>query len=121
MTFLANGLTIFFTLAATASSPINPGDSGYHGVFIYTNTAPHEPVPVEIYKLTSLGNEIYATELIFDHNVAINVDINSVECRAYRDEAGVMPGSAPFTNRQPAKLSTNLVHIQSIICYITET
>ena len=79
----------------------------------------YEPAPIEINKLTSL-HKAEASELIFDSGVAINVDINKVECRAYKDVLGLVPGSAPFTNAQPAELSTSFVEIGSVLCYITE-
>jgi hypothetical protein len=41
-----------------------------------------------------------------------------VECRAYKDFAGVQPGSAVFTVDKPAYLTTNLVEVGSILCYI---
>ncbi|KAE9374420.1 hypothetical protein N431DRAFT_455183 [Stipitochalara longipes BDJ] len=48
------------------------------------------------------------------------VDINAVECRAYKDLEGMQPGSVAFNVKIPALLSTNLVDIGSIICYIVE-
>lgn len=100
--------------------------SKYYGISINVNAVPsgqpavYEPAPVEINKLTSLGNNTSASELVFDHGVAINVDLDKVECRAYKDQDGVVPGSAPFTNARPAELSTNLVAVGSILCYIVE-
>lgn len=41
--------------------------------------------------------------------------------QAYKDKAGVIPGSAPFTYTSPAYLSTNLVEVDSVLCYIVET
>jgi hypothetical protein len=51
----------------------------------------------------------------------VQVNISTVECRAYKDAAGTQPGSAPFNVTNPALLSTNLVDIGSILCYIVST
>ena len=49
------------------------------------------------------------------------LDINAIECRAYKDTAGVVPGSATFTVHKPALISTNLATIGSVLCYVTES
>jgi hypothetical protein len=81
-----------------------------------------EPAPVEINKLTPChgGNNegCSVSELIVQNGTASNVDIDSIECRAYKDFAGVVPGSAPFNVSHPALVSTNLATISSILCYI---
>lgn len=47
------------------------------------------------------------------------LDLTQVECRGYRDTAGLQPGSAPFTAKSPAEVSTNLFSEKSILCYVT--
>ncbi|KAH9822094.1 extracellular protein 59-1 [Teratosphaeria destructans] len=115
------------TLAFAAPTSLqNKRDTRYHGVSINVNAAPLgqtpvlEPAPCEINVLTSLGNNTQASELIFDRGVAVNVNLASVECRAYKDNAGLIPGSAPFTNASKAVLSTEVVTVGSILCYVTE-
>lgn len=44
-----------------------------------------------------------------------------MECRAYKDANGLQPASAPFDVESPALLSTNLVDIGSMVCYVVET
>ena len=111
-------------LAALASAA--PIAKKYYGISLNVNVSPAgqtpvlEPAPIQINKLTSL-HQAKASELRFDLGVHINVDINSVECRAYKDVAGTVPGSAPFTAKKPAYLSTNLGEVGSVLCYITES
>jgi hypothetical protein len=115
----------------TLSAPV-PRDT-YYGVSINAVVSPglspqkvEEPIPVQINTLTpcygssdqSTGCSVSA--LILDPSVAINVDINAVECRAYKDFAGTVPGSAPFNVSREADISTNLDTISSILCYIVE-
>jgi len=121
------------TLALAALTTALPtqkrqADDKYYGVSLYahnTFTSGQEytsPIPIEINKLTQTTN-MSTFKLSFDKGVHINVDINAIECRAYKDAAGVVPGSAPFTVDSPALLSTpgNPVVVNSILCYVTET
>jgi hypothetical protein len=79
----------------------------------------YEPSPIEINQLTQINaTGVYQISL---DKTASNVDIDQVECRAYKDAAGVVPGSAPFTKANPALLSTTGVTVGSILCYITES
>lgn len=120
--------TLFTLLAASASlvaaaPAVAKRDSTYHGISLHVNTNPAgqpktaSPAPVEINVLTSL-NGVSASELSFDMGVEINVDIATVECRAFKDAEGVVPGSAPFNYKTPAELSTNLVEVGSVLCYV---
>lgn len=116
--------TFLAALAAAApSTSLETRQSKYYGISLHVDTNPAgqpetaSPAPIEINKLTSLGG-VSASKLSFDTGVAINVDINSIECRAYKDADGVVPGSAPFTAKQPALLSTNLVEVGSVLCYV---
>ncbi|CAK4031880.1 Hypothetical predicted protein [Lecanosticta acicola] len=119
---------IIAAFAALAAAAPDAGHAAkrdtYYGIGLrvkitaaFTQPPEYSPAPVEINKLTSFGNTS-CTEISFDSGVHPNVDVDSVECRAYKDEAGVIPGSAPFTNKQPAELGTNLVEIGSVLCYI---
>ncbi|EME85012.1 uncharacterized protein MYCFIDRAFT_173883 [Pseudocercospora fijiensis CIRAD86] len=79
----------------------------YHGISLHVNTNSNgtiptrSPAPVEINNLTSLSG-ITATALTFDQKIHINVDLDTVECRAFADDDGLIPAGGPFTNRQPA-------------------
>ncbi|KAJ9622251.1 hypothetical protein H2203_006469 [Taxawa tesnikishii (nom. ined.)] len=75
-----------------------------------------EPIPAQLNTLIQVPN-FSCSALRFD-GTASNIDYNTVECRAFKDADGVVPGSAPFTASNPAELSTNLVEINSIICYV---
>ncbi|KUJ20023.1 uncharacterized protein LY89DRAFT_468805 [Mollisia scopiformis] len=126
---------IFTSLVAIASiaaaSPTRRDT--YYAVSVNVITSPgldpnkvSEPAPIAINQLTAIncdstGTGCASSELILDPSIAINVDINTVECRAYKDAAGVEPGSLPFNVSTPAELSTNLGSISSILCYIVET
>ncbi|KAF2164482.1 hypothetical protein M409DRAFT_25360 [Zasmidium cellare ATCC 36951] len=118
--------TILAALASAAPTTSNLAarDDTYYGVGLtikttdaFTQPPVYEPAPVEISVLTSLGN-VSASEIKFDVPVASHVDVNQVECRAYKDDAGVVPGSAPFNAKTPAELSTNLVTVASVLCYV---
>lgn len=126
--------TIFTSLVALASiaaaTPI--ARDTYYGVSVNVITSAgldpnkvSEPAPVEINKLTQIdcgeGGGCSVSELILDPGVAANVDINTVECRGYKDVAGVQPGTAPFDVNTPAEVSTNLATVSSILCYIVES
>ena len=66
------------------------------------------------------GNGCSVSALILDPGVAINIDIEAVECRAYKDFAGVVPGSAPFNVSVEADISTNLATVGAVLCYVVE-
>lgn len=124
-----NILTILsLGLAATAlavPTKRDTPDSTYHGVSLgLVTSAPGEPkaespAPVEINVLTSL-NDFSCYSIEFQTSVHPNVDVSKVECRAYKDAEGQIPASAPFNYQSPAELSTNLVTVGSVLCYIVE-
>lgn len=61
------------------------------------------------------------TKLLVDEGSGVGgVDADNVECRMYRDGNGIEPGSAPFTTKSVAYISTNAVSIGSILCYVVE-
>jgi hypothetical protein len=43
-----------------------------------------------------------------------------VECRMYKDTAGLQPGSLPFSGSTAALISTNTVEVGTILCYAIE-
>ncbi len=47
-----------------------------------------------------------------------DVDVNSIQCQAFKDQSGEQPGSAVFTYANPALIATNPVEEQSIRCTI---
>lgn len=59
-------------------------------------------------------------KLSFDTGVAINVDVNSVQCRAYTDTAGTQPLGQAFSAEQAAVYSTpeKPVMVGSVLCYV---
>lgn len=123
-TTLLTAVLATLAAAAPATNNLAARDDTYYGVSLrvrttdaFTKPAVYGPAPIEINKLTSLGN-VSASELSFDPSIAINVDIDQIECRAYKDAAGVIPGSAPFNVKTPAELSTNLVEVGSVLCYV---
>lgn len=116
-------------LSFAAPLQAHQANTTYYGVSIGVITSsgmdPNktlEPAPVEINKLTRCyggdGQGCSASELIVQNGTASNVNIDSIECRAYKDFAGVVPGSAPFNVSTPALITTNLATISSILCYI---
>lgn len=119
---IATGLAVSITLASGAPTKRHSADGKYHGIGLALVTSPAgqlkvtSPAPVEIDFLTSLSNtSCYSIEFQSVHS---NVDITEVECRAYKDESGQIPGSAPFNHKSPAYLSTNPVEIGSVLCYV---
>jgi hypothetical protein len=126
-TIFTSLLTIAIAGLATAAPVIQSRDNTtYYGVSLSIQTSSgmdpdkvSSPAAVEINNLTLLNGDagVSASEISFD-GIASNVDINTVECRAYKDADGVQPGSAPFNATSPAYLSTNLVTVGSILCYI---
>ncbi|TVY39508.1 hypothetical protein LSUB1_G005469, partial [Lachnellula subtilissima] len=79
------------------------------------------PVTATLNQLTLLnaGQALSASSIAFSNSTSTpTIDINSVQCRAYKDAAGVQPGSAPFNATEPALLSTNLVDVSSVLCYV---
>jgi hypothetical protein len=54
-------------------------------------------------------------QLVQDQPQGILAD--DVECRAYKDVAGYIPGSLPFSGSTRADLATNTVTVGSILCY----
>jgi hypothetical protein len=125
-------LTTLLTLASfTAASP-TPRDI-YYGVSIHVFTSPGNdpnkiasPAPLQINNLTPIncgntpdGEGCLVSKLSLDQAPAVNVNIDDVECRGYKDAPGVVPGSAPFNVSTPAVISsTGLGSIGSLLCYI---
>ncbi|KAK2628465.1 hypothetical protein QTJ16_001568 [Diplocarpon rosae] len=76
------------------------------------------PAPVELNRLSHLGgaNGVSVSKIIIDANVHPNIpNVNLVECRAYKDNAGTQPGSAVFSVKTPAEISTNLDTVSSVL------
>jgi len=114
-----------FLVAIASAAPVEKRET-YHGVSLYvhqlntfTGVVYQGPASAEIAKLTKLGGEAMF-KLSFDKGVAVNVDINSVECQAYKDTDGVEPIGGPITAEQPVVYSApeEPVVIRSILCYV---
>jgi hypothetical protein len=128
----ASIITSLLAVASLATAaPAMRSRGTYHGVSLEVQTSsgldPNhvvEPAPIEINVLTACnggnGQGCSVSKISIDPGIAINVDINSVECRAYKDFEGQEPGSAPFSIKSPAEISTNLATVSSILCYIVE-
>lgn len=117
-------MSLLATLSFAAPTPQETPTDVFHEVGLRcvfeTPASPvtGDPIPGQLNTLIETpGMTCY--EIEFDGSSA-NVDINSVECRAYKDADGVIPGSAPFTLASPALLSTpgNEVEINSLLCYV---
>lgn len=115
-------------VALASAAPIKRDNTTTFSVTLNINTANQidsNGVPsyvnqtVAINTLTNL-NDISCSEIFIDANSGINVNASDVKCRAYRDAAGQEPGSAEFSVQQPADLTTNLVEIGSVLCYVAE-
>jgi hypothetical protein len=83
-----------------------------------------EIFPVQINILTACFENntqgCSVSSLRLQPNSSTNVNENAIECRAYKDTAGVIPGSAPFNLTSPALISTNLATISTLLCYVVE-
>lgn len=116
------GPSLAATSLAQSSRRTAPEDS-YHGVGLALVTSPwgepiaFSPAPVELNRLTDLHN-FSCYRIIVQKSVHPNVDITKVECRAYKDAAGQIPGSAPFNYNRSADLATNIVQVGSVLCYV---
>lgn len=118
--------TIAFVALTTAAPASKRNVQGYFGCNLNFNTASGLSnttnivgYPIEIGELTTF--DISASSIAIDDGVNSQLDLNTIECRAFKDDAGMEPGSAPFTLASPAELSTNLVEVASVLCYILET
>lgn len=129
--------TFLMTLFASimSASPIQPRQSWgsdpntsdpYRGITLYANilnpftgVVYRSPAPVEIAKLTTMGSTALF-KLSFGTGAAINVDVNSVDCRAYSDAAGTQPVGPVFNAAQPAVFSApeDPVIIGSVLCNV---
>ncbi|PMD43302.1 hypothetical protein L207DRAFT_631420 [Hyaloscypha variabilis F] len=132
MQFSLLALHLPFALASlTYASPPRPPSNHTLSILIQTSSGldpVHITIPLQVplYHLTRCSlppsHLCSASKLTIDPlSSPTNVDLNAVECRAYKDAEGMLPGSAAFTVGKPALLSTNLVDVGSMICYIIET
>ena len=113
------------TLAVPLTTRQTTSFTPYHGISLHVDTNPPgepetaSPAPVEIAVLTPFSSGVKASKLTFDTGVAINVDINYVECRAYKDAEGLEVLGGAFSLREPAVLSTTgVVEVGSVLCYV---
>lgn len=122
-------LTTLLLSTSTLASPLTArqttSSTPYHGISLHVDTNPPgepetaSPAPIEIAVLAPFSSGVKASKLTFDTGVAINVDINTVECRAYKDAEGLEVLSGPFDVREPAVLSqTGVVEVGSVLCYV---
>lgn len=71
--------------------------------------------------LTTLDN-LEVSSLALDEGATGNVvSIEMVECQAYSDVTGFVPAGLPLNwQSTPIQLTTQLVEINSILCYLKE-
>ncbi|KAI9709689.1 MAG: hypothetical protein M1820_003091 [Bogoriella megaspora] len=123
-------LTLLTTLLAAAASaaPTTVKRQQYYGISLSFHQEVNgeviaEPAPVEINTLTRIYDAT-AFEIVFDGSYSglTEAQFNAVECRAYKDAEGLVPGSATFSAKNPAELATpnNPVEINAVLCYVTE-
>lgn len=129
-------LTSLLTGASLISATPTPKPAArdqYYGVsvayVVSPGTSPQkviEPGPIELNKLGVCYGNIAAgdcdvSELAIQNGTASGgLNIIAIECRAYKDKSGVVPGSATFRLGKPALISTNLATIGGILCYVVE-
>jgi hypothetical protein len=131
-TILPSLLTLTSLISATPT-PAPASRDQYYGIsvayVVSPGTSPQKvikPGPIELNKLGVCQGNITAgecdvSELAIQNSTASGgLNISAVECRAYKDKAGVVPGSATFRVGKPALISTNLVTIGGILCYVVE-
>ncbi len=118
--------------SALPTSITTRDDTPYYGVSIGVIVSPGldptevlEPAPVQMNVLArcsgDYGDGCSVSKLVVQSGTASGgLNETAIECRAYKDFAGVEPGSAPFNVSSPALISTNLATIGSILCYIVE-
>ncbi|KAF2483694.1 hypothetical protein BDY17DRAFT_324408 [Neohortaea acidophila] len=79
--------------------------------------AVYEKVPIEMYRLTNIGN-VRASEIAF-RDTSSKTD--GIQCRAYIDSKGTEPIGTPFTNANTVILSkSNIVKVSAVLCYYYE-
>jgi hypothetical protein len=117
-------------LALTSFATAAPSVLPYTIVLTFqtsTGMAPiktHSDLSIQVNKLTLLGvggdtGGIRASAISIT-SATPDLDVNTIECRAYQDADGVVPGSAPFTVKNPALLSTQIVNESAVLCYVVE-
>ncbi|KAK5137742.1 hypothetical protein LTR08_007313 [Meristemomyces frigidus] len=123
-TILASALSL---ASLAVAAPVTKRDT-YYGInlnFVTSaSTSEYNPTyssqPIELNVLTQFAISVSAIE--FDDNFSgTNIDLGKVECRAFKDAAGLIPASLPFDLYHSAALSTNLVEVASVLCYAAET
>ena len=72
--------------------------------------------PLDLGVLADFGTGANNTvKIIFDHT--FGVDIHTVECRAYKDNAGVVALGKPFNYKTPWEQGGEAVNIGAVLCY----
>jgi hypothetical protein len=71
-------------------------------------------LPVQLFTFNQYPN-LSVTKLQLVQGQEIPED--RIECRAYQDSRGLLPGGLPFSGQTVAYLSTNKVAIGGILCY----
>jgi hypothetical protein len=98
-------------LASAATVSINATTSGINN----PNGGWQEITNVPLSGLSYSNLHVTALEIIDGSGVGI--DAASVECRMYKDNLGLEPGSLPFRVDVKAYIATNTVSIGSLLCY----
>ena len=119
--------TFLSTLLATATTITSAAptkrDKVYHGISLWWITDIPDsryirsPGPIEINNLVDVSGSS-ASSLAFS-TTAVNINIDSVQCRAFQDAEGVVLLGRPFNSKTPLFLSaTELVPVGSVLCYV---
>ncbi|KAF1819040.1 uncharacterized protein K489DRAFT_412976 [Dissoconium aciculare CBS 342.82] len=124
-------LTAAFAILSATASPVERRAAAvairdtYHGIDIMirggTPPGPEyiQQLRVELNQLTSIDHDdVFEISFNQDDSTASNIaDINKVECRAYKDAAGVVSAGAPFTKAKPTHISDYGATVSSVLCY----
>jgi len=113
-------MTSAFSLAAlTTAAPLakrNPSlKLDFNTLPGMSNASSIVTYPIEINVLTAF--DFAASGISIDIRGNSQFDLKTVECRAYKDEAGLDPASVPFSMAQKASFGTSPVEVGSVLCY----
>jgi hypothetical protein len=109
-TLLTTSILLLTTAYATPTVYINATNAGIG------NNPPStsQILSAQLYQLNTYPN-LGVTQLAI--GTTQDIPAADVECRMYKDTAGLQPGSAPWSGSQAALISTNTVQVGSIVCY----
>lgn len=112
------------TFAATAA--FLSATSYASTVTLQTTKCPSSSAPIEQFKIELNTQEavpkflssVCGLEII---SASSDFYLKDIQCQAFKDAEGTVPGSAIFTYDEPANIATNPVQEQSILCVVSVT